>query len=107
MVVHLEPVRGRKMKYLAILDFEHADMKALAKKGMEYEELKKKDPDLWPGQFLDVYVMMKGWKAVAVWDATPEQIAHKVAYMYPEVKYTLIPIVHYQEFFKHYMQFNP
>ena len=37
------------MKYLAILDFEHADMKALAKKGMEYEELKKKNPDLWPG----------------------------------------------------------
>ena len=66
------------MKYLAILDFEHADMKALAKKGMEYEEIKKKDPDLWPGQFMDVYVMMKGWKAVVVWDATPEQIAHKV-----------------------------
>ena len=44
-MVHLEPVRGRKMKYLAILDFEHADMKALAKKGMEYEELKKKDLD--------------------------------------------------------------
>jgi hypothetical protein len=106
-VIHLEPVRGRKMKYLAILDFEHTDMKALAKKGMAYEEEKKKNPDLWPGQFLDVYITVKGWKAFAVWEATPEQIAHKVAYMLPEVKYTLIPIIHIQEFYKHYMQFNP
>ena len=94
------------MKYLAMLDFEHADMKSLAKKGMEYEEIKKKNPDQWPGQFLDVYFTVKGWKAFAVWDATPEQIARKVAYMMPEVKYTLIPIIHSQEFFKHYMEFN-
>ena len=97
---------GKDMKYLAELDFEHADFKELMKKGMAYEEEKAKNPDEWPGQFLDVYFTVKGWKAIAIWDATPEQIANKIAYMLPEVKYTLTPIIHYQEFFKHYMKFN-
>ena len=91
------------MKYLAILDYEHTEIMDLAKKAQAYEVEKKKYPDKYPEVPFDAHVMVKGKKGVAIWDATPEQVARKVAFMLPEVVYTLVPIIDGREFLRTYM----
>ena len=92
------------MKYLAILDYEHTEIMDLAKKAQAYEVEKKLHPDKYPEVPFDAHVMVKGKKGVAIWEATPEQVTRKVAFMIPEVVYTLVPIRDGKEFLKTYRE---
>jgi hypothetical protein len=96
--------RSGDMKYLAILDIKHTSMMDLAKKAQAYDEEKKKNPDKYPSVPFDAHLMYKGKKGFAVWEADEAQVARKVAFMLPEVKYTLIPIVDGRVFLKTYME---
>ena len=92
------------MKYLAFLDFDHTPMMDMAKKAQAYEAEKKNTPEKYPKVPFDAHIMHEGKQGFAVWEATPEQVARKVAFMLPEVKYTLIPITDAREFLKIYME---
>ncbi len=92
------------MKYLVFLDFDHTSMMDMAKKAKAFDAEKKERPELYPTVPFDAHLMYEGKQGFAVWDATPEQIARKVAYMLPEVKYTVVPVVDARDFLKVYME---
>jgi hypothetical protein len=96
--------RSGNIKYLAILDFEHTNMMDHAKKAQAYFEEKKKNPDKFPSVPFSMHFMYKGKKGFSVWEGDEDQVARKVAFMLPEVVYTLIPIVEGREFLKTYME---
>ena len=76
----------------------------LTKKAQAYDAEKKRHPSMYPEVPFDAHFMVKGKKGVAIWDATSEQVARKVAFMLPEVVYTLVPIIEGREFLKTYME---
>jgi hypothetical protein len=92
------------VKYLAYLDYEGTSMMDMAKKAQAYDAEKNKHSDKYPETVFEVHMMYKGAKGFAVWEATPEQVARKVAFMLPEVKYTLVPIMSGRKFLKTYME---
>jgi len=92
------------MKYLVLLDFVEKDMMKIAKKLQQYEEAKKKEPDKYPDVPFPAHVMYKELKGFSVWEGTESQVAHKVAFLLPEIQCTLIPIVDGREFLKLYME---
>jgi hypothetical protein len=92
------------MKFLAILDYNHTSVEDMAKKGQAYEEEKKKHPDKYPETLFPMHSMYKGKTGFAVWEADEAQITRKVAFMLPEVHYTLIPIMDPSEGMKIYME---
>jgi len=92
------------MKYLAVLNYVEKDMAKLAKKSQEYDETKGKDPDKYPNVLFDAHVMCKGRKGFAVWEGDEGQVARKVAFMLPEVEYTLIPVIDAGKFLQIYME---
>ena len=92
------------MKYLAVLDIVETDLAKVAKKQLEYDEAKRKDSDRYPNVLLPAHVIYKGLKGFSVWEGDEDQLARKVAFMLPEVQYTLHPIVDARKFLKTYME---
>jgi len=92
------------MKYLAILDFGHTSFMDHIKKAQAYKEEIKKNPDKYPSVPFGMHFMYKGPKGFSVWEGDEAQVARKVAFMLPEVQYTLVPIVAGSEFVKTYME---
>jgi len=72
-------------------DFEHADK--IIKKEMRYQELQKKSPEKYPKNFIPLYSTPDG-KVITIWEVdNPEQIANKIAYMMPEGKAKVVPLI--------------
>jgi FixJ family two-component response regulator len=50
-------------------------------------------------------MMMEGDKFMVIWDTDDEEkMANKIAFMLPEVRYKVIPIMDTREFLKQYLE---
>jgi hypothetical protein len=97
--------RGERMKYLVVGEYNPDNMNALAKKAKEYDEDKEKHPGRYPDAPVPAHFMLNKAKFMAIWDTDDqEQIANKIAFMLPEVKYEVIPLLDGRTFLKQYME---
>jgi len=92
------------MKYLAVLHLVETDMMKVAKKQQEYDEAKRKEPDKYPNVLFPAHMTYEGLKGISIWEGDEDQVARKVAFMLPEVQYTLHPIVDARKFIKTWME---
>ena len=93
------------MKYLVIGEYDPDDMDAQFKKAEEYAEVKRKNPNKFPKTSYPVHFMLNEPAIMAVWDTDDEEtIANKIAFMLPEVVYTVIPLVDAKLFMKTYIE---
>jgi hypothetical protein len=97
--------RSEEVKYLAILDFEHSTIEEVEKKRKAFWKAHKKYPEKFPDFPVKGHFMAKGKKGFAIWETDdPAKIAYKIGFMLPEVKYTLIPGIEAEKFFKAYFE---
>ena len=68
-------------------------------------EDKEKHPDRYPDSLFPAHHMLNTAKFMAIWDTDDQvQMANKMAFMLPEVKYEVIPLLSGKTFMKQYME---
>ena len=93
------------MKYLVFGEYDPEDMDAQFKKAKEYAVDKELHPDKYPKTSYPVHFMLNKPAIMAVWDTDNEDsIANKIAFMLPEVRYQVIPLVDAKLFMDKYMK---
>lgn len=93
------------MKYLVVGEYNPDNMDALNKKQKEYPEDKEKHPDRCPETSFPTHFMLNKANFMAIWDTDDqEKIANKIAFMLPEVRYKVIPLLDGRTFMKQYME---
>lgn len=93
------------MKYLVVGEYDPDNMDAHFKKAKEYLEDKEKHPDRYPDTSFPVHFMLNKAKFMAIWDTDDqEKNANKIAFMLPEVRYKVIPLMDGRTFMKQYME---
>jgi len=93
------------MKYLVVGEYDPDNIDAMLKKAKEYEEDKEKHPDRYPDSLVPAHFMLNTVKFMAIWDTDDqEKMANKIAFMLPEVKYEVIPLLSGKTFMKQYME---
>ena len=93
------------MKYLVVGEYDPDNMDAVFEKGKKYREDKKKHPDRYPDTIFPTHFMLDKDKFMAIWDTDDqEKNANKIAFMLPEVRYKVIPILDAPTFEKQYME---
>ena len=100
-------VIGDNMKYLVIGEYDPEDMDAQFKKAKQYAVDKEMHPDKYPKTSYPVHFMLNKPAIMAVWDTDNEDaIANKIAFMLPEVRYQVIPLVDAKLFMDKYIEIN-
>jgi len=93
------------MKYLVVGEYDPAKMDAMLKKAKEYLEDKEKHPDRYPETIFPTHFMVNKDKYMAVWETNDqEKNSNKIAFMLPEVKYEVIPLLEGKTILKQYMK---
>ena len=97
--------RDEIMKYLVVGEYDSNNMDGLAKKEKEYDEDKEKHPGRYPDAPVPAHFMLNKAKFMAIWDTDDqEKMANKIAFMLPEVRYNVIPLLEGRKFLKQYME---
>lgn len=93
------------MKYFVTWELDSENVEKLIEKEIRYQELQKKFPEKYPKNVIPVYAVADGSKGITIWEVDdPEQIANKVAYMMPEAKAKIVPIIEAAKFMELYMK---
>ena len=93
------------MKYLVVGEYDPGNMDALTKKSKQYDEDRERHPGRYPDAPVPAHMMMEGDKFMVIWDTDDEEkMANKIAFMLPEVRYKVIPIMDAREFLKQYLE---
>lgn len=93
------------MKYLVIGEYDPNNTEGMLKKAEAWMEDKEKHPDRYPDSLFPAHHMLNSAKFFAIWVTDDEEkMANKIAFMLPEVKYEVIPLVSGKTFMKQYME---
>jgi hypothetical protein len=93
------------MKYLVVGEYDPDNIDAMFKKAKEWMEDKEKHPGRYPDSLVPSHHMLNTSKFMAIWDTDDQvQMANKIAFMLPEVKYEVIPLLSGKTFMKQYME---
>ncbi len=92
------------MKYLVKWEFDVDQVDALIAKEMKYQTLQKENPEKYPKNYIPLLAAPDG-TIYTIWEVDdPQQIANKVAYMMPEGKAKLVPLIESTKFIEAYMK---
>ena len=93
------------MKYLVVGEYDPNNMDAMFKKAKEFLEDKEKHPEHYPDTIFPTHFMLDKDKYMAVWETdVQEKNANKIAFMLPEVKYEVIPLLDGKTLLKQHME---
>lgn len=92
------------MKYLVKWEFDSEKAEKLIEKEMKYQKLIKETPEKYPKNFIPLFSTPDG-TVYTIWEVDkPEQIANKIAYMMPEGRAKLVPLMETEKFIEAYMK---
>ena len=92
------------MKYLVKWEFDVDDMQKMIAKEMKYQTLQKEAPEKYPKNYIPLFYAPDG-SVYTIWEVdTPDQIANKLAYMMPEGKAKLVPLIDAGQMIQTYMK---